>query len=66
MPKILNYENFCEELDEVTSLKTFGKKSFILMDYSLNRYSAQYEIIPANVVLIMEFQKKVVNVKNVE
>lgn len=28
MPKILNYENFCEELDEVTSLKTFGKKKF--------------------------------------
>ncbi len=28
MPKILNYELFCENLDEVTSLKTFGKKKF--------------------------------------
>jgi DNA-directed RNA polymerase subunit beta' len=28
MPKILNYERFCENLDEVTSLKTFGKKKF--------------------------------------
>jgi len=28
MPKILNYESFCENLDEVTSLKTFGKKKF--------------------------------------
>ena len=28
MPKILNYEIFCENLEEVTSLKTFGKKKF--------------------------------------
>jgi DNA-directed RNA polymerase subunit beta' len=28
MPKILNYANFCENLEEVTSLKTFGKKKF--------------------------------------
>jgi len=28
MPKILNYSDFCENLDEVTSLKTFGKKKF--------------------------------------
>ena len=28
MPKILNYTNFCEELPEVTSLKTIGKKKF--------------------------------------
>jgi DNA-directed RNA polymerase subunit beta' len=28
MPKILDYETFCEPLDEVTSLKTFGKKKF--------------------------------------
>ena len=28
MPKILNYETFCENLEEVTSLKTFGKKKF--------------------------------------
>ena len=28
MPKILDYEKFCENLDEVTSLKTFGKKKF--------------------------------------
>lgn len=28
MPKILNYEKFCENLEEVTSLKTFGKKKF--------------------------------------
>ena len=28
MPKILDYDSFCEELDEVTSLKTFGKRKF--------------------------------------
>jgi len=28
MPKILNYAKFCENLEEVTSLKTFGKKKF--------------------------------------
>jgi len=28
MPKILNYNTFCETLDEVTSLKTFGKRKF--------------------------------------
>ena len=28
MPKILNYQSFCEELPEVTSLKTIGKKKF--------------------------------------
>ena len=28
MPKILNYDTFCETLDEVTSLKTFGKRKF--------------------------------------
>jgi DNA-directed RNA polymerase subunit beta' len=28
MPKILDYKSFCEDLDEVTSLKTFGKKKF--------------------------------------
>ena len=28
MPKILNYHSFCEELPEVTSLKTIGKKKF--------------------------------------
>jgi DNA-directed RNA polymerase subunit beta' len=28
MPKILNYDTFCENLDEVTSLKTFGKRKF--------------------------------------
>jgi len=28
MPKILQYESFCEDLDEVTSLKTFGKRKF--------------------------------------
>lgn len=28
MPKILDYHNFCEDLEEVTSLKTFGKKKF--------------------------------------
>ena len=28
MPKILDYESFCETLDEVTSLKTFGKRKF--------------------------------------
>jgi len=28
MPKILDYNSFCENLDEVTSLKTFGKKKF--------------------------------------
>ena len=28
MPKILNYGNFCENLEEVSSLKTFGKKKF--------------------------------------
>jgi len=28
MPKLLDYETFCEPLDEVTSLKTFGKKKF--------------------------------------
>ena len=28
MPKILDYTAFCEELDEVTSLKTFGKRKF--------------------------------------
>jgi len=28
MPKILNYQQFCEELPEVTSLKTVGKKKF--------------------------------------
>lgn len=28
MPKILNYTKFCEELPEVTSLKTIGKKKF--------------------------------------
>ncbi len=28
MPKILDYNSFCEELEEVTSLKTFGKKKF--------------------------------------
>ena len=28
MPKILNYQEFCEELPEVTSLKTIGKKKF--------------------------------------
>jgi DNA-directed RNA polymerase subunit beta' len=28
MPKILNYTAFCENLDEVTSLKTFGKRTF--------------------------------------
>jgi len=28
MPKILNYENFCEELDEITSLKAFRKRKF--------------------------------------
>ena len=30
MPKILDYHNFCEPLEEVTSLKTFGKKKFHL------------------------------------
>ena len=28
MPKILNYHSFCENLPEVTSLKTIGKKKF--------------------------------------
>jgi len=28
MPKLLDYKIFCESLDEVTSLKTFGKKKF--------------------------------------
>ena len=28
MPKILDYHKFCEPLEEVTSLKTFGKKKF--------------------------------------
>ncbi len=28
MPKILNYQTFCEDLPEVTSLKTIGKKKF--------------------------------------
>jgi len=28
MPKILDYHAFCENLEEVTSLKTFGKKKF--------------------------------------
>lgn len=28
MPKILDYEAFCENLDEITSLKTFGKRKF--------------------------------------
>jgi DNA-directed RNA polymerase subunit beta' len=28
MPKILNYQQFCEELPEVTSVKVFGKKKF--------------------------------------
>ena len=28
MPKILNYQSFCEDLPEVTSLKTIGKKKF--------------------------------------
>jgi len=28
MPKILNYQKFCEELPEVTSLKTIGKRKF--------------------------------------
>jgi len=28
MPKILNYSNFCENLDEITSLKTFTKRKF--------------------------------------
>jgi len=28
MPKLLNYSHFCEELEEVTSLKVFGKKKF--------------------------------------
>lgn len=28
MPKILNYESFCENLDEVTSLKIMGKKHY--------------------------------------
>lgn len=28
MPKILDYDTFCENLDEVTSLKTIGKKKF--------------------------------------
>jgi len=28
MPKILNYQQFCEDLPEVTSLKTIGKKKF--------------------------------------
>ena len=28
MPKILDYEKFCENLDEVSSLKTFGKRKF--------------------------------------
>lgn len=28
MPKILDYEKFCEDLEEVTSLKTIGKRKF--------------------------------------
>jgi len=28
MPKILDYEKFCENLEEVTSLKTIGKRKF--------------------------------------
>jgi len=28
MPKILNYEKFCENLEEVTSLKAFNKRKF--------------------------------------
>ena len=28
MPKILDYNSFCDNLDEVMSLKTFGKKKF--------------------------------------
>ncbi|MGD2071991.1 MAG: hypothetical protein PVG65_00670 [Candidatus Thorarchaeota archaeon] len=28
MPKILNYEKFCENLDEVTSIKIMGKKHY--------------------------------------
>ena len=28
MPKILDYEQFCENLEEVTSLKTIGKRKF--------------------------------------
>ena len=28
MPKILNYDKFCEDLEEITSLKTMGKKKF--------------------------------------
>ena len=28
MPKILNYQEFCEPLDEVTSLKVIAKKKF--------------------------------------
>jgi DNA-directed RNA polymerase subunit beta' len=28
MPKILDYDKFCENLEEVTSLKTFGKRKF--------------------------------------
>ena len=28
MPKILNYQEFCDNLDEVTSLKLMGKKKF--------------------------------------
>jgi DNA-directed RNA polymerase subunit beta' len=28
MPKILDYESFCENLEEVTSLKTVGKRKF--------------------------------------
>jgi DNA-directed RNA polymerase subunit beta' len=28
MPKILDYDNFCEDLEEVTSLKTIGKRKF--------------------------------------
>lgn len=28
MPKILDYKTFCENLDEVTSLKTFSKRKF--------------------------------------
>jgi len=28
MPKLLNYSQFCEDLEEVTTLKVFGKKKF--------------------------------------
>ena len=56
MPKILDYRSFCEDLPEVTSLKTIGKKKFHPDGLFSEQIFGPVKTIRANVVRIMEYQ----------